>query len=58
MSQDEILLKISHALDLSDYDFEMLTHDVNNLRGGEWLDQVKEIGDKELLKAYRQLIKQ
>lgn len=56
MEKEEILFEIGKKLDLDAYDYETLTHDVNNLRGAEWLDEVASIGDKKLLKAFKKII--
>ena len=39
---DGLVLKIAKEMELSAYDTERLAHDVNNLRGGEWLEEILE----------------
>lgn len=52
IDEAEIIYNISKKLDLSYADSVMLAHDVENLRGKEWLPQIKSLHDKELLKQF------
>ena len=49
--------RIVKEADLSIEDSDMLLHDINNLRGDEWLDIVKKNCSKETYQAFRKLIK-
>ena len=57
MTPDEILLKVTKEMDLDSYNKEMLEHDVRNLRGNEWLNDVKESCSPSTYKAFRGLVK-
>lgn len=56
MSKEELLREISKLLELDDYSQNLLLHDVNNLRGNEWISDVGSIGDANLTKAFKRLI--
>lgn len=56
-SDEDIILEVVKKADLSATDMELLRHDVNNLRGNEWLDVVEDTGDKELLRVFKQMLK-
>ena len=51
----DVAKRIAKALKLNRRDFDMLVHDINNLRGDEWLEQVESIGDEELLKQFKEV---
>ena len=51
----KVAKRIAKALKLSKYDLNTLIHDINNLRGSEWLEQVESIGDEELLKQFKEV---
>ena len=50
---NSVAKEIANKLSLSTHDRNMLIHDINNLRGIEWLDQVKSIGDESLLDMFK-----
>lgn len=54
--REDVLFTVAKKLNLENYEYEMLIHDVNNLRGNEWTEYVEETGDKELIKAFKQVI--
>jgi hypothetical protein len=41
-NKEELIFKVARELDLSFEEKEMLLHDINNLRGNEWLEDVLE----------------
>lgn len=57
MTPDEILLKVTKEMDLCSTDMDMLEHDVRNLRGDEWLNDVKASCSPSTYKAFRGLVK-
>ena len=42
-------------LNLNRYEASMLVHDINNLRGEEWLDQVKSLNDNNILLNFKKI---
>lgn len=54
---EEIVLKISKEMDLDSYNAEMLEHDIRNLRGEEWDEDIKNECSAQTYKAYRKLVK-
>lgn len=53
ITSNSVAKEIASKLKLSKGDYNTLLHDINNLRGDEWLEQVKSIGDEELLKKFK-----
>lgn len=45
--------RIQKALNLSVDEYESLLHDLNNLRGHEWYDTIKETKDPQLLEDFK-----
>ena len=54
---DELISKIAKEMDLNERGIEALTHDINNLRGGEWLEEILECCSAETFKEFSKLIK-
>lgn len=57
MDVEELVLKITKQANLTNYESEMLLHDINNLRGNEWLDVVENYCTKDVIKAFKKIIK-
>ena len=57
MFHDYSLIKVTKEMDLCSTDMDMLEHDVRNLRGDEWLNDVKESCSPSTYKAFRGLVK-
>lgn len=55
MDKEELIYELAKKMGLSKYEHEMFLHDVNNLRGSEWLDQVQDLSDEELLKNFKEV---
>lgn len=55
-NSNETIQKVINTLNLSAADAEMLIHDVNNLRGHEWLEAIENLGDAELLASFKSAI--
>lgn len=51
----ELINTLVKKMGLNAYEANMLEHDINNLRGAEWLDQVEELGDSELTGAFKEV---
>jgi hypothetical protein len=56
ISKRELILKISKEANLSEYDMNLLQHDINNLRGQEWDAFVKKYCSKETYKTFKETI--
>lgn len=56
-NKTEILDAIADELKLNDYTKEVLIHDVNNLRGDEWVKVIKTSCSPELVAKFMKLIK-
>lgn len=54
---EELVLKIAKEMELNSYDTERLVHDINNLRGSEWLEEILECCSAETFKEFSKLIK-
>ena len=54
--QSELILKISKEADLSEYDTNLLEHDINNLRGREWDSIVKKYCSKKTHNLFREIV--
>ena len=52
---ESIIFEIAKKLDLNKADEEMLLHDVNNSRGDEWLEQVKESCSEEDVSRFKKI---
>jgi hypothetical protein len=48
-----VCMEVTKKLNLSTYDAETLIHDVNNLRGNEWLEQVESLNDDNLTARFK-----
>lgn len=53
---DELFLKISDEMNLNAYETEMLIHDVHNLRGDEWIEDIKERCSRATSKRFQATI--
>lgn len=56
MNLAKLVEKVSKQLNLSDVEEDGLLHDINNLRGNEWLDLVEENCDEETIKEFKKSI--
>lgn len=56
MEQDELLYTIAMKLHLGMEEYDMLIHDVNNLRGNEWIETVEQLNDEELIQEFKELV--
>ena len=54
---EELVLKIAKEMDLNECGIATLTHDINNLRGSEWLEEIMECCSVETFKEFSKLIK-
>lgn len=54
----DILLTVAKKLNLTGYDYEQLVHDVNNLRGKEWLPEIEKLGSPDLLRKFKMVLKE
>ena len=52
-TSNSVAKEIANKLNLSSNDYNTLLHDINNLRGDEWLEQVKSLNDEELLNRFK-----
>lgn len=55
IEKNELMHTIIRKLKLDSYNAEMFIHDVNNLRGDEWSEEVQSLGDEELWEQYKEL---
>lgn len=53
MFVEELAFKIAKQLDFSYEDFEMLLHDIKNLRKDEWLDIVEKGCTKDVVREFK-----
>nr|DAN90657.1 MAG TPA: hypothetical protein [Bacteriophage sp.] len=56
MEIEELVNKITKEADLDYYDANMLLHDINNLRGDEWLETIKLRCKKETIKEFEKIL--
>lgn len=54
--EEALAKKVAKACHLSIDDFDDLLHDLNNLRGDEWLDIVEKCGNDELIGEFKDFI--
>lgn len=54
---EETINKIVKQANLNSYEADMLLHDINNLRGNEWLDVVKKYCSKRVISTFKKIIK-
>lgn len=52
---EELVRKISHEAGLDAYETMTLLHDINNLRGDEWLDVVEEYCSAETIEQFKKV---
>lgn len=53
---EELVLKIAKQAKLTHEEREMLLHDINNLRGDEWLEVVEDCCSKKTIKEFKEII--
>lgn len=53
---EELVLKITKQAKLTREEREMLLHDINNLRGDEWLEVVEDYCSKKTIKEFKEII--
>ena len=53
LNANDVIQEIINKLNLSAHDAEMFIHDINNLRGHEWLDEIEKIGDACLFVKFK-----
>ncbi len=53
---EDVVNELTKLLNLDANDSDMLLHDINNLRGDEWLDVIKKECSEEILKKYKMFI--
>ena len=54
-TEDKVINKIVRMLSLDDQEQEMLIHDIHNLRGCEWLEQVESLKNQPLLQQFKEI---
>lgn len=52
---ENLIFEIAKQLELNKTDVEMLLHDVNNLRGEEWLKQIEEGCSEEVVSRFKKV---
>lgn len=57
MKVEELVNVISKEANLNYYESDMLLHDINNLRGDEWLNTVMQSCSKEIIKEFKKICK-
>ena len=58
MEIEELVNKITKEADLDFHESEMLLHDINDLRGDEWLEIIIERCKKETIKEFEKILQQ
>ena len=53
---DELVDDIAKQADLDSYESDMLLHDINNLRGDEWIEIIEEYCEEETKNQFFELI--
>ena len=53
---DELVDDIVKQDDLDSYEADMLLHDINNLRGDEWIETIEEYCEEETKNQFLKLI--
>nr|DAL62332.1 MAG TPA_asm: hypothetical protein [Caudoviricetes sp.] len=56
MEIEELVNKITKEADLDFHESEMLLHDINDLRGDEWLEIIIERCKKETIKEFEKIL--
>lgn len=56
MEVEELVNIISKEANLNYYESDMLLHDINNLRGDEWLNTVMQNCSKETIQKFKRII--
>ena len=54
-TEEKVINKIVRMLSLDDQEQEMLIHDIHNLRGCEWLEQVESLKNQTLLQQFKEI---
>ena len=57
MEVEELVNKITKQAKLSYYESDMLLHDINNLRGDEWLETINARCSKETIREFKNMCK-
>lgn len=53
----DIIHKISRQLQLNAIETDLLLHDINNLRGEEWLPDIEANCSQDIINSFKKLIK-
>lgn len=53
---DELVYDIAKQADLDTYEADMLLHDINNLRGDEWIEIIEEYCEEETKNQFFELV--
>lgn len=56
MVVEELVNVISKEANLNYYESDMLLHDINNLRGDEWLNTVMQSCSKDTIRKFKRII--
>ena len=54
---EQLVHKISRQLRLNKIETDLLLHDINNLRGEEWLSEIEANCSQDIVKTFKKLIK-
>ena len=57
MEVEELVNKITKEANLNYYESDMLLHDINNLRGDEWLETIKAGCSEETIRQFKKMCK-
>lgn len=53
---DNVILNVIKEMNLNEHDAYMLVHDIDNLRGSEWEEDIKNKCSKSTYKKFKKLI--
>ena len=56
MEVEELVTVITKEANLNYYESDMLLHDINNLRGNEWMETVKANCNKKTIREFKKVI--
>lgn len=56
MEVEELVTVITKEANLNYYESDMLLHDINNLRGDEWLETAKANCSKKTIRNFKKVI--
>lgn len=54
---EQLVHKISRQLQLNEIETDLLLHDINNLRGEEWLPDIEANCSQDIINSFKKLIK-